>query len=137
MSLGISLLSSANCLADGLSGCYELKLSKWVPSLSLGDDEKFILPPSRVLLTTTPDHVWDPQGYRVKPANGDVPSVHTFSCWVSRADRIRIKWTNGLSGLTMDLKRRGSNLAGTARTFWDFARPQQTSHVIATKVTCI
>jgi hypothetical protein len=136
LSLGMSLLSSANCFSDDLSGCYELKLSKWVPSLMLGDDEKFISPPSRVVLTTTPDRIWDPQGFRVIPANGVAPSVHTFSFWVSHADHIRIKWTNGHSGLSMDLKRHGSNLAGTARTFWDFARPQQTSDVIATKIRC-
>src|SRR5207245_1004921 len=106
MSLGMFSLTSANCLAEDLFGCYELKLSKWVPILSLGDDETFISPPSRVVLTTTPDHTWDPRGFRVIAANGVAPSVHTFSYWVSYADHVRIKWTTGHSGLTMDLKRR-------------------------------
>jgi hypothetical protein len=136
VSLGMSWLSSANCLAEDLFGCYELKLSKWVPILALGDDETFISPPSRVVLTTTPDHTWDSRGFRVIAANGFAQSVHTFSYWVSNADHVRIRWTTGHSGLTMDLKRNGSNLVGTAHTFWDFARPQQTSHVVATKISC-
>lgn len=138
LSIALTLLCAAKSLAEDFTGCYELKISPWVPALSLGGDEKFISPPVRVVLTTTPEHTWDPRGYKVLAANGIAPSVHTFSYWVrgADADRIRIKWTTGHAGLTMDLRRRGSNLEGTARTFWDFQRPEQTSHVVATKISC-
>lgn len=133
--LGMSL-PMGKCLADDLSGCYELKLSPWAPALSLGADEKFISPPSRIVLTTTPEHTWDPRGFRVIAAKGVALTVHTFSYWVSRANDVHIAWTTGHAGLTMDLKRSGLKLEGAAHTFWDFSRPEQTSHAVATKVSC-
>jgi hypothetical protein len=71
---------------------HELKLSPWAPALSLGDDEKFTSPPSQVVLTTTPEHTWDPQGFRVIAANGVAPTVHTFSYWVRHADHAKVTW---------------------------------------------
>ena len=134
--LGMSLPMSGKCLANDFSGCYQLSLSPWDPVLSIGADQEFISPPSRVVLTTTPEHTWDPRGFRVVAAKGVVPSVHTFSYWVSHADHVYIKWTTGHAGLTMDLKKSGSKLEGTAHTFWDFPRPEQTSHVVATQISC-
>jgi hypothetical protein len=134
--LSMSLLMSRKCFSEDLSGCYELTLSPWTPALSLGVDEKFIAPPSRVALTTTPEHTWDARGFRVIAANGAAASIHSFSYWVSHGDRVQIKWTTGHAGLTMDLKRRDSKLEGIAHTSWDFPRPEQTSRVVATKISC-
>jgi hypothetical protein len=138
LSVALTLLCAGKSLADDFTGCYELKMSPWVPALSLGGDGKFISPPARVVLTTTPEHTWDPRGYKVLAANGVASTVHTFSYWVreTEPDRIRIKWTTGHAGLTMDLRRRGSTLEGTAQSFWDFQRQEQTSHVVATKISC-
>ena len=136
LAISISLTISVTCAAGDLAGCYELKLSHWSPAISLGADEAFISPPSRVELTTTPEHTWDAHGFKVTAAAGASPSVHTFSYWTSDGHHVHIKWTNGHSGLTMDLDVRGSDLVGTAQTFWDFSRPEQTSHVVATRISC-
>jgi hypothetical protein len=135
LSLGISLGISARCVA-AVAGCYELKLSPWSPVISLGADQVFATPPARVALTATPEHTWDAHAFEVRAAAGAAASVHTFSYWTGDAHHVHIVWTNGHSGLTMDLKARGSDLVGTAHTFWDFSRPQQTSHVVATMIPC-
>jgi hypothetical protein len=136
LAVGISLSMSVRCVAGDFAGCYELQLTQWSPAISLGGDMIFISPPSRVALTTTPDHTWDAHGFGVTPAGGVNPSVHKDSYWTSDAHHVHIVWTTGFSGLTMDLEERGSDLIGTAHTFWDFPRPQQTSHVVATRISC-
>jgi hypothetical protein len=132
----LSLQLPAPCVAGAFAGCYELRLSEWNPAISLGEDKKFVTPPARVELTTTPEQTWDKRGFRVTPAGGGTPSVHTFAYWTSDAHHVHIVWTNGHSGLTMDLEAQGSDLVGAAHTFWDFDRPQQTSDVVATKISC-
>jgi hypothetical protein len=136
LAIGISLLMSVKCVAGDFAGCYELRLTQWSPALSLGDDRIFVTPPSRVALTTTPDHTWVEHAFRVTPEGGATPSIHKSSYWTSDTHRVHIVWTTGFSGLTMDLEQRGLDLIGTAHTFWDFDRPRQTSHVVATRVPC-
>jgi hypothetical protein len=136
LAIGISLVASTRCNAGDVAGCYELTLSQWRPAISLGDDAMFISPPGRIELTTTPDHTWDEHGLKLTPARGVSPSIHKSSYWTDNGRRVHIVWTTGFSGLTMDLQERGSNLEGTAHTFWDFPRPRQTSRVVAMKIAC-
>jgi hypothetical protein len=136
LAIGVFALTSVTCLAGDIAGCYQLQLSPWTPPLSLGDDEAFIVPPSRIELTTTPDHIWDKHGFKVTPAGGVDPSVHKFSYWTRHDNQVHIVWTTGHAGLTMDLQVHDSSLVGTAQTFWDFSRPKQTNHVVATKIPC-
>jgi hypothetical protein len=132
-----SLLSvPMRSIAGDLAGCYELHLSEWSPSIALDGDKKFIVPPSRIALTTVPDHVWDAHGLRVVPAAGASRSIHPFSYWTRDGRHVHIKWTTGHAGLEMDLEEHDASLIGTAHTFWDFLRPQQTTHVVATKIPC-
>jgi hypothetical protein len=134
---GLALAAPISCLADDVAGCYELRLSKWSPVISLGEDEKFITPPKRIALTTTIDNTWgDEHTFRVTPTNGAAPSVHRAAYWRSDARGVHITWTNGFSGLTMDLEVRGSDLVGIAHTVWDFSRPGQTSQVVAIRISC-
>ena len=134
--IGLLLTASLRSVAGDVAGCYELHLSEWSPNIELDGDKIYTIPPSRVALTKVPDHLWDAHGFRVKPALRASPSTHPFSYWTSHGRHVHIVWTNGHSGLTMDLEQRGSNLIGTAHTFWDFQRPEQTSQVAATKIPC-
>jgi hypothetical protein len=136
LAAGLSLSLSCSCVAGDFAGCYELQLSQWSPAITLGGDEIFISPPSRVALTTTPEHTWDEHGFKVTPAGGAKPSVHKFSYWTSDAHHVHIVWTTGFSGLKMDLEERGPDLVGTVHSFWDFSRPRQTSHVVAKRIPC-
>ena len=130
------LAMAVGCLAADFAGCYELRLSKWSPAIPLGKDEIFVTPPARIALTTTPDHTWDEHGLSATPTDKANRWIGTHSYWTSDAHEVHIVWTTGFSGLTMDLEAQGSNLVGTAQTFWDFPRPQQTSHVTATRIPC-
>jgi hypothetical protein len=122
LAIGVFPLTSVRCLAGDVAGCYQLQLSPWTPTLSLGEDEIFILPPSKIALTATPGHTWDPHGFKVTPSGGAPQSIHKASYWTRNGHHLRIVWTTGFSGLTMDLRERGSNLEGTARTFWEFSK---------------
>jgi hypothetical protein len=134
---GLVFLMPVRCLADGLPGCYELKLSKWIPAIPLGADEKFVTPPKRIALTETIDSSWgDQHAFKVLPTGGASPSVHRHAYWTSDAHQVHVVFSTGYSGLTMDLEPQGSNLVGTAYTAWDFPRTGQTSHVVATRISC-
>ena len=135
--VGLALLMPVRCLADGFAGCYELQLTKWSPAISLGADEKFVTPPKRIALTETIDSSWGSQhAFKVLPTGGATPSVHRLAYWTSDAHQVHIVFSTGFSGLTMDLEPQGSNLVGTAHTAWDFSRTAQTSHVVATRISC-
>jgi hypothetical protein len=135
--VGLAFLMPVRCLADGFAGCYELQLTKWIPAISLGADEKFVTPPKRIALTETIDSSWgDQHAFKILPTGGATPSVHTRAYWTSDAHQVHIVFSTGFSGLTMDLELQGSNLVGTAYTGWDFPRTGQTSHVVATRISC-
>jgi hypothetical protein len=136
LAAGLFLVTSIRCVAGDFGGCYELRLTQWSPSIALGADIAFITPPPRVELTAIPDRTWDPHAFRVTPAAGAAPSVHRRAYWTSDGRHVDIVWTNGFSGLTMDLEERGPDLIGKAHSFWDFSRPGQTSDVTATRISC-
>jgi hypothetical protein len=135
----LTLLMPACCLADDFPGCYELQLSKWNPTGSLGaaDENRFTLP-KRMVLTTTIANSWgDQHGFKVVP----VPSVYrTAYWWTKDPHQVHIVWSTGFGGVAMDLEPQGSNLVGTAYAASDYSgpgwKPQQTRHVVAARITC-
>lgn len=123
---------------EKIQGCYELTLSAWRPNLSLGEDAIFLTPPHRIqLFAERGTQGWESEGYVVKPAPGEEPSIHRGSYWLSKSSHsIEIVWTTGFSGLVMGLKIEGTDLRGEAKSFWDFPRGRQTAQVTARKVEC-
>jgi hypothetical protein len=122
-----------------LQGCYDLTMSRWFPDMKLGDDEALVTPPARIqLLAQKGTEGSETEGYLVRPAPGAKPSVHSDSYWVPKGRKsIKIIWTTGYSGLTMDLKTSDAEvLRGKASTFWDFNRRKQTAEVLARRVDC-
>jgi len=122
-----------------LQGCYALTMSPWFPEMKLGDDEALVTPPARIqLLAQKGTEGSETGGYLVRPAPGVKPSVHSDSYWVPKGRKsIKIIWTTGYSGLTMDLKTSDDEvLRGKASTFWDFNRRKQTAEVVAHRVDC-
>lgn len=126
---------------EAIQGCYELALSSWRPNLDLGEDTVFITPPHRIQLFAEKERQASELGlewYVVKAAPGVKPSIHSHSYWIPKSSQsIKIVWTTtGLSGLAMYLKIDGSDLRGTAKTFWHFTRERQTADVVARKADC-
>src|SRR5581483_1437651 len=115
--------------------CYRLQLSKWTPAMSLGGDEVYITPPSAFALTSHVLRTIDGKPeFEISPALGVSPSVHRRASWTSDGKKINLVWTNGFSGLSMELERSKEGLRGIAHTFWDFDRTVQSSRVFAQAV---
>ena len=125
--------------AAAIAGCYDLRLGEWSPPMSIGGDSVFLQPPSRIELATTKGTVRGGRvrGYALHPAPGARRSVHRYAYWsVDDSVRIRLVWTNGLSGVRIMLRPHGDTLRGTAESFWDFERPTQTTGAVASRVMC-
>lgn len=123
---------------ESVAGCYELGVLKWQPDLHLGEDAVFITPPQRIqILAERGTRGFESNGYLVRPAPGVAPSIHRMSYWEpTGAKTIRVAWTTGFSGLTMQLSVEGNTLKGKAETFWDFTRARQTARISAPKIDC-
>jgi hypothetical protein len=72
---------------------------------------------------------------RVEPMDGRY-SVHGPGTWQYWGDVIKVAWSTGFSGLTMQLSSARDTLTGTASTFWDFPRPTQTARVRGSPIPC-
>jgi hypothetical protein len=104
----------------------------------LGEDNEFILPPKRIsLLNEHGAKGFETEGYLLRPAPGEKPSIHRWSYWKpDGADAICLAWTTGFSGLTMKLHPDGDTLKGEAKSFRDFPGRRQTAKVVAHKINC-
>ena len=124
---------------EDVHGCYEIALSEWKPDLRLGEDAKFITPPSRISLSMERgSRGFEAEGYLLRPAPGGQPSIHRSSFWkIDGTDTITLVWTTGFSGLEMKLHLEGDTLKGQAGTFWDFPRTRQKAEVVARRIGCV
>jgi hypothetical protein len=120
-------------------GCYEVALGEWSPSLELGPDQAYLVPPKAIELTA--DLLLSPgvmdQWLIVRPMPGSTLGVHRWAYWeVPKDDLVVIVFTNGHSGIGMTLKYDTEEMRGTAWTFWDFPRRHQTAPAIIRRVDC-
>ena len=93
-------------------------MGAWVPQLMLGNDERIVTPPSRVLIDSTiGTRPYERRNLLLRPAPGAAPSVHRYSWWnMGRGDSIQLRWTTGFSGVNMSLSQEGDTLRGIAET---------------------
>ena len=123
-----------------LLGCYDLAFGVWTPNVSLGEDSLYVAPPSRIELTDSPSVRYgktDSTRFVILPAPGALPSIHEFAYWSPNLpDSIRMVWTNGFSGVGLQLLATATGLEGTASSSWDFPREAQTARVTARRVSC-
>jgi len=122
---------------SAVAGCYALKLGPWEPSLALGSEEVFTTPPAHIELRASKGTDRWAKGYFVlAPARG-ATALHRGLFWhFGAGGTVQLTFTTGYSGLTMSLARAGLNLRGTARSFWDAPRTEQTASVMATRESC-
>jgi hypothetical protein len=123
---------------ESVQGCYQLDMTPWTPDLKLGEDAKFVTPPKRIRLSLERGTKgFETEGFILRPASGEKPSIHGSSYWKpDRSDSIILVWTTGFSGLGIRLHLEDGKLRGLARTFWDFDRKEQKSKVVAEKIVC-
>jgi hypothetical protein len=130
-----------NLKAETIKGCYRLELSAWKPNLHLAQAEmKYITPPSRIELSLEHQrNEFDPKNddFQIYPATPTEGSIHQLTGWKVNQNRfIDLYWSTGFSGLSMRLHQDKNYLRGTAYTFWDFGRTQQTADVVAIPISC-
>jgi hypothetical protein len=123
------------------AGCYELVLGKWWP-FSFGEDTIFVTPPARIkLLPERGTKGFEENGFLIRaisPWTSPSTARVTWSFWeVKSKSRIDLTWTNGLSGVTLTLKKNSPNLRGWAHPHFDFPTPPpRIQRVTAKQIPC-
>ena len=104
-----------------LLGCYDLDVGAWSPSVSLAEDSFYVAPPSRFELTDSAvgrSRQPDPTVFAVLPAPGALPSVHEYAYWsASTVDSLQMVWSNGFSGIRLQLHATEAGFQGRATSF--------------------
>ena len=127
--------------AMSLVGCYELKLGRWWP-WSFGEDTKFVTPPSKVrLFPEQGTDGFEKYGFVIReipPATGSAPGRRKSSFWLVKSDNhVQLIWTNGFSGVSLNLGRHGDKLRGWAHPHFDFPIfIPRIMHVTARRIAC-
>jgi len=119
--------------------CYSLTLGRWTPTVEMGEDTIFMVPPRRFRVDSTPDPDLraraGSRAYLVRAL--DAPPIHTHGSWQwVRPDSVELLFSDGYSGLALTLYVRGDSLVGTAETFWDFPRTRQSARAMVREISC-
>ncbi len=108
------------------TGCYELNMGRWWP-WSFGEDTKYVTPPNRIELLPqlgTQGFEKDRLLIRSIPVQIRVVSGgRRASFWeVRHKNRLNLVWTDGFTGVTLNLEQQGPDLHGWAHPHFDAAR---------------
>src|SRR6266849_3936228 len=128
--------------ASSFTGCYQLALGRWWP-WSFGEDTVFVTPPTRIELLPEPGTTgFEKNGFIIRtipPHTTVTPSGRPISSfWQIKSNtRVDLVWTNGLSGVTLKLRKHGTELRGWAHPHFDFPPPPaRLQHVTAKRIGC-
>lgn len=122
---------------NAFTGCYELKMGRWWP-WGFGEDDMFATPPSRIkLLPEQGTRGFEKNGLVIREMTRKSGDLRRSSFWrVESSDQIDLTWTTGFSGVTLELKGKGSDMRGWAHPFWDFPRLPRIARVKAHRIAC-
>lgn len=124
--------------AASFVGCYALKLGKWLP-WSVGGDDKFATPPSRIrLLTERGTKGFEKDHLLIRAMEGTVPGRRGPSYWqVKSREQIDLIWNDGLTGVTVELSTEGKELRGWAHPHSDAPTIiERIAQVTAQRIAC-
>jgi hypothetical protein len=123
------------------AGCYELTLGRWWP-WGFGSDVTFFTPPHRVSLVGEPGTQGFEQNGLLLRALPDPTTTRKDrggpSYWnVGPPNEITLTWTDGFTGITINLRRTGKELRGWAHPHSDAPTlVHHIAHVIARPIDC-
>ncbi|MEW5915271.1 MAG: hypothetical protein AB1762_02645 [Gemmatimonadota bacterium] len=130
----------AGCTSDSITevpapqACYTLTLGAWSPELP----EQLPPPPTAVQLTDSLGTSVLENGNRVvRSIPAGAPKAYPFQYWVPRErGDVFIVFSNGFTGMTMDLAPQGEDLSGTAHAFFDFGNFDVSAPVQLQRASC-
>ena len=115
---------------EQFAGCYELKLGRWWP-WGFGSDDPYVTPPTRIQLLPEIGTRGFEQGellIRSLPRRPGEAGSRESSFWVAQPkSRVMLVWTNGFSGVSVNLAKHGDKLSGWAHPHFDV--PQFIPHI--------
>jgi hypothetical protein len=125
------------------AGCYELTLGRWWP-WGFGSDDVYFTPPHRIRLLTEPGtQGWEKNGLLLRALPDPTATRKgrggpSFWNWSVRSPKqIDLTWTDGFTGITINLERKGPVLKGWLHTHSDAATfIHHSAHVTARPVDC-
>ena len=131
-------VGAASLAGQAIPGaCFEVEHGEWAPPADLGADSILVLLPSRIRFTDSPSRGnLRPGSFQLEVASGALGSVHAVRGWSESGDTIFLVWSNGYSGVGGALRREGSDLRGTLRTFWDYKDEAQSAEALLRRVGC-
>ncbi len=115
-------------------GCYSLTLGTWSADLP----EPLPAPPSKLQLTDSLGTNILENGRRVVRSMPPGSSkAYPFQFWDPREQGdVLVIFSNGFTGMTMDLARAAGGLSGTARAFFDFGTFDVSAPVQLARASC-
>jgi hypothetical protein len=126
---------------DAFTGCYELTMGRWWP-WAFGEDTKFVTPPSLFeLLSVHGKEGFEKDGFIIRaiPASsaGSAGRKRASFWEIKPSGEINLIWTDGFTGVTLQVERHGNELRGWAAPHFDAPTlvPRR-AHVIARKIPC-
>ena len=130
-----AVASGAEKAASAPDGCYQINAGPWQPALE-GHDGEFVGLPQRVRFTNLKSE-WDRASFRVQPIGPVSTRVRPHSYWHPQDGGIFLNWTDGFTGVIMNLERTKTGFRGTAMTHWDATEhATQRSSVVLTRMEC-
>ena len=122
-------------------GCYEVKLGRWWP-WGFGEENAYVTPPSRVrLLPERGTKGFEKYGFLIRALprqKGEAPGRGGPSYWeVESKNRIDLIWTDGFTGVTLELQKHSDELSGWAHPHFDAPHLiPRTARVTASRIAC-
>ena len=122
--------------AANFAGCYKLHMGRWWP-WSLGEDAKFATPPNQFELTLQRATEGFAQGQliiRQEPSGG---RSWRISYWIpTGTNEAAAVWSDGFSGVSINLTKHSDELRGWAHAHFDVWRPPHIARVTALRIAC-
>jgi hypothetical protein len=122
-------------------GCYDLKLGRWWP-WGFGEDSPYVTPPSRIrLLPLRGEEGFEQNGFllrAISPRKGAPSGRGRPSYWQAKSNnQIELIWTNGFTGITLELEEKGKELRGWAHPHFDVVPViPRIARVTAQRISC-
>jgi hypothetical protein len=128
--------NSGQATAQGGKGCLTLRVGEWSPQTKWGGDSVFVTSPSLVQLLPMPASAEEGRSNIRVERVSEMDWLPQKTWQQTSGDSLQLVFSNGHSGVILELPAVTDSAVGTAETFWDFPRELQTAVVRAVRIPC-